>query len=540
MSQEANNSKIRTRLAEMLADEPLSRRAARDLMEREEFSGEELEQALADVDWMMQAKAAHQEEEQRQGEAMVPAAVRSSLLARGFTRGEAEAVLAGDDGSAFLLPFLGRVAQGGMLPSQAMYRQLGKIGFTEKQISDAVERAGIDPKAILRSTIADVLHYGISRRHLQRLLELNGASRQEARAAIREAKPDWEKQAALAAESAAVEAASPDAVAQALRESQFTDAEIRAGLEAAMPGSLEAACRSAQAYIDYEGVSLDFLQQTLEEIGYLPELVESAILELEADQLDWTEAGARAISRRLQESDNPAGGREQVAHALRHFGYDDQQIERGLERAGIDWVKRAVREFRERNEEGPIMMDSPRSAIHALEKMQYTPGEAREAARVLFNNQDEAQAALTEVRSCIWACGRSALEEGLLQAEYAPDIVADTLEHVYFDWNERAEDALEEIYTDIEERFGAPSPVWVRQILQQRGFEPDQIEHAFAHFQGDWRDAAKKYAELARENGGDVDVRSILKEAQFLPEVIDAVLGMADAQDAQTLRQESE
>lgn len=527
MSQEANSS-IQTQLGELLAVGPVSERAARALLSENGAGSVELEAALAGVDWNIQAEKAYREETKLQHEELLPIAVRTSLLARGFTRGQTETVLAGIDWTSFFDSYLKLRAEIGLAPGRAMTYELKKAGFTDAQIQAAYDRAHIDVAGTLRTALSIGLERNLSRRALQDFLTGLDYPKQQVRQAIREAQIDWTKQAILAAEDIAGAAVHEEVAERALETLGFSRSEISTALDTVAFGSLAAACRTVRLYLDLEGVSADYLSRTLASVGYKPDIAAAAMLEMDVEQLDWTETGARAIALRLT-SDAPAltGSRDAVVDALRSFGYSHEQIERGIELADPDWVERAVREFRSRNEQGPATMDSPRSAIRTLEEMGFLPREAREAARELFNNQDESQAALTEVRSCIWACGRRALEEGLREADYTEDIVADTLDHVYFDWNERAVDAAGQISEEVEEQIGAISPLWLRQILDGRGFEPDQIDYAMEHYPADWDDMAARYALMVPADSGSPDLRAILEEAQFPAPAVDAAVAAA-------------
>lgn len=526
MSQNAENDSVWVRLDEVLGVDPLSERAARAVLLREGADEAAVEEALARVDWDSQAEAALLQEAEMNAFNLVPVLGATALKARGFTGPQIAKALKNADWHGVLDAYIAGFDARPEAPAQ-LGDGLRELGFSEEQVQAAMEASSEpDPLQKAGRTIRRLLRYGVSRRWLQDFLQEKGYTKQEARAAIRAEHPDWVQQAVMAAETASMSTTLDTAVANRLAEAGFTQSEIEEALPQAAAGGPEAAARSADVYMRTTAVSLDGLRETLAAVGYPPAVVENAIEDLGAEDADWTERGAAAIARDLTKNLEPSGGRDAVAAQLKERGYSKEQIERGLARANIDWAARAVDEFRaadrEKHQKAPLVMDSPRSAMRTIEALGYSPQEAREGARLLFHDQDEAAAALSEVRSCVWPCGRQALEEGLREAQYAEDVVQDTMDHVFFDWKERALEAFREGLDESFRFLGLGAPNWMRAMLVLRSFEPEEIEYALENADVDWNQLARTYAQMVRERAeDDDDMETLLREAGFSPEQIE-------------------
>ncbi|MBD5558966.1 MAG: hypothetical protein HDQ87_01195 [Clostridia bacterium] len=527
MAQAAEHSGIRARLQEIEAADPLGKSGVRSVLLREGFDRVAVEKVLDETDWdAMALKAAREEIGQDE---MAPVMVAAGLAARGFERPEIEAAVRGLDWSAFLERFAAVYAASAQAPA-TMRRRLRGLGFSNEQIEPVVAEyaEGTDERS--RQAARKWLSRGVSRRQLQTALMGLGFTKPEARQIIREIAPDWNLQAVRAAEEAALTHASEAEVSNVLLEAGFTADETEWALDNVAVGSVDACERTITEYLEVEGMSAKDLEDIVAGMGYLPATAAYAMANLDVDALDWTETGGRAIARRLRERVERPQSLEFLTTSLEEYGYSKAQVQRGLELADPDWVENAVQDFLEINRSEPERMDSPRSVMRRVRELGYTQDEARQAARQMFHDRDEAQAALAEVRGDVWPRGRRRIEQMLSEAEYSDGIIADTMDNLFYDWNERALDALMQVFTEVRDQFGAPSPAWIRNVLEGRMFEPSEIDYAFEHADVDWSEAAVLYAGLQEELSGE-DLMQALREAGFPDEAVAAAL--ADAGSGQ-------
>lgn len=521
MAEETQSRNAEERLREMLQAAPLSRRAAQAALERE--GAAEIGPALDAEDWVEQARRAVREEAETEDNLLFPLLAETSLLARGFTRAETEAALADADWSVFLGQVLAS-ARERMIAPVSIQQLLEKDGFTADQVQEALAAESMEADALCREAVRNLSTVGVSRRGLQEFLIGLGYTKEQARSAIRAEKPDWDRQALLAAENLALLNANEQDVGRSMARAGFPDEQIQTAILAVEPGETEQADRVVHHYLQFPAISAEDLRSTLEEAGYRSGVIDYVINEADAEALDWTELGAAAIAVAVQDVGVIPGGPSTIREPLAARGYSRKQIEAGLDRAQINWVQRAVQEFARDSGDRALVMDSPRSVARELESKGYSAEQAREAAKIIFKGRDEAEAALCEVRSAVWACGRDLIEQGLRDAEYSPEIVSSTMNQVFFDWNERAETALKQILQDMQEHaLGVPSPRWLQRLMESRGFTPEQIEHAFAVCPPDWADAARLYASLAGSLS-EAELRSALEEEAFPPDAIEVVL----------------
>ena len=520
----SNEKTASERAQEILSERCLGKQGIITLLTQEGFEESDIAKVAADTDWTAQGiRYLREKKDEMKGLAVLPVMLVSEMWALGFDSATALAAVDSTDCGEWLDALFNSDLFVGV-GSAAVKSFLLRVGYPEKQVQAAVDKAEIDDEALCRKMAEDLLQQGISRRMLQERLIGHGFPKKLARQVIRALRPDWRRQAAMTATQMRIHIPFYDDAEEYLLAVGYTSDEAQGGMRGIEFGGQEAVSELIADYMEYDAVSPEHLLDLMRDFGFQTDDFLDTVDEL-TENTDWTEAGAQAIAEMVRANDLK-GGPKTIRSELRSIGYTPQQIERAFERMDINWVNRAEAEFSDVNAERTPSIDSPASVRNKIQDMGYDRKTADEAVDNMFlHPHDEKQAALDELMALRFPMGYEGLRDALEKGGYSPEATAYALENVYFDWNDMASVRAQHFADEVLDGSLDLTPQWLVAFLEETGgFTPGQAQYAKDHVKVDWEECA---AAIAADMKDAEEARGLLEEEGFTPEVIEKGLARA-------------
>lgn len=515
------------RLQEVLAEEPYGERALRTILRREGYADEDVEAAVAGVNWGDQAARAAEEIASLSA---VPDLHEAVLRAQGFTEEEASdavsTLTAGrqDDPTERLWKALSELDADTAISAQLRQLFEKPESKPDQELIAAAQAGDMRARALIlaRSGLAA----GVSRSQLQDTLETVGLPRPVVRETIRDLNPNWKQQAVLFAENLAVQGDNRTEIQQTMREAGFTPVQVAYALSVGHIHDAEAAVAMAREFVLVDGRSIDALQDMLEERGFGVEEVNQAADALLEEKIDWTAAGSAALRRMLDDPEMLVGGEENFREFAVEQGYTEAQIDGAV--ADVDWVKRAQQDHRKMIDEGAI--ESGFGGLKAwsrqIEMIGYDAETAKKAAEAYLGDLTERQALLLSARGIAeFAHSPKHLRELMENDGLDEETVQWIMDRVFIDPVRGAGMVWSEASAKMLVEGEVASPLDLRRMLEEEGFDEETIAAVPDWTEAPWTDIAGMYAvSLWAQDLNESDIRDEMLEEQFDPADVENAL----------------